>query len=139
LREAGAKVEVHDDHFTAECEDEEWLEAVGAHGWLVLTKDKYIRRRPSERRALEDAKVAAFVLTAGRVSGTEMAGAFFGSLTADASHRGHACPTPPRDGFARWEYRSRLWRTAGRDQTALTLFEERRREDRVIPPRRSWR
>jgi hypothetical protein len=48
---------------------------------VVLTRDKYIRRRPRERRALEEAKVAAFVLTAGRVNGPEMAAAFVAALT----------------------------------------------------------
>jgi hypothetical protein len=76
LRAAGALVETHDDHFAIDCEDEAWLAVVGARGWLVLTKDKYIRRRPRERRALEVARVAAFVLTAGRVNGAEMAAAF---------------------------------------------------------------
>jgi hypothetical protein len=39
-----------------------------------------IRRRPKERRALEDAKVAAFVLTAGGINGAEMAQVFVAAL-----------------------------------------------------------
>ena len=76
LRAAGVQVEIHDDHFDHKCADETWLPQVGAREWIVLTKDKYIRRRPHERRVLEDARVAAFVLTAGRMRGPEMAEAF---------------------------------------------------------------
>jgi hypothetical protein len=81
LRVAGARAEVHDDHFAPNCEDETWLPQVGARGWIVLTRDKYIRRRPRERRALEDARVAAFVLTASRINGSEMAAAFVAALS----------------------------------------------------------
>ena len=80
LRAAGVQVEIHDDHFANDCADEVWLTEVGARGWVVVTKDKYIRRRPKERRALEDANVAAFVLTAGRINGTEMAQVFVAAL-----------------------------------------------------------
>ena len=42
----------------------------------MFTKDKWIRKRNVERRALEGARVAAFVLTAGKLTGSEMAAAF---------------------------------------------------------------
>ncbi len=80
LRGAGVQVEIHDDHFPATCDDEVWLPQVGARGWVVVTKDKYIRRRPRERRAIEDGNVAAFVLTASRINGAEMAHAFVTAL-----------------------------------------------------------
>lgn len=73
-------VEVHDEHFDEKCDDVDWLPQVGAKGWIVLTKDKHIRRRPLERHALEAAKVGAFVLTAGIVTGPEMAEAFVKAL-----------------------------------------------------------
>ena len=43
LREAGARVAVHDDHFPTDAKDNEWLPAVGKNGWVVLTKDKRIK------------------------------------------------------------------------------------------------
>ncbi len=52
LRAAGALVEVHDDHFAQDAEDAVWLPAVGAQGWIVLTKDIRIRRHPLELSAL---------------------------------------------------------------------------------------
>jgi len=39
LRTAGAKVEVHDDHFPQTTPDVEWLAEVGRRGWVVLSKD----------------------------------------------------------------------------------------------------
>ncbi len=52
LREAGAEVHAHDDHFPAEAPDEEWLAEVGRRGWVVLTRDGRSRYRPLERAAL---------------------------------------------------------------------------------------
>ena len=73
LRVAGANVEVHDDHFVPDAPDETWLTAVGAKGWIVLTKDERIRFRTIEREALMNARVRAFVLTAGNMDGATMA------------------------------------------------------------------
>lgn len=36
LREAGARVEKHADHFAEDCPDQAWLMDVGARGWVVL-------------------------------------------------------------------------------------------------------
>ena len=46
LRETGRRVIVHDDQFTQDTKDEAWLTAAGANGWVVLTKDGMIRKRP---------------------------------------------------------------------------------------------
>lgn len=70
------RVEVHDAHFRPDAPDEEWLADVGARGWVVLTKDERIRRRPLERQALAAAGVRAFVLTARHMTGEEMGAAF---------------------------------------------------------------
>jgi len=70
LRQAGLRVEVHDDHFPPDASDADWLRAVGQRGWVVLTKDERIRRRPLKHAALLDAGVRAFVL------GTDMGQAF---------------------------------------------------------------
>lgn len=77
LRGQGIKVEVLDEHFENNTPDELWLSEVGKRGWVVLTKDKNIRRRQVERQALLRAGVAAFVLTAGDITGAEMAEAFW--------------------------------------------------------------
>lgn len=82
LRAAGATVETHDDHFADTTLDVEWLAHAGQHGWIVLTKDEAIRRRPLELAALMSAGVAAFILTARGLTGAAMA-----SLLVDALPR----------------------------------------------------
>lgn len=75
-------VEIHDDHFRPDAPDAEWLTTVGRQGWVVLTKDRRIRYRGPEVAALMAAGVRAFVLTAGDLRGTEMAGTFLRALPA---------------------------------------------------------
>ena len=48
----------------------------GRERWIVLTKDKHIRRRELELRAFTLAKVRAFVLTSGDLRGDEQADLF---------------------------------------------------------------
>lgn len=68
LREAGAVVERHADHFDKGTPNETWLAHAGTHGWVVLTRDKRIRYRQLERLALTAAQVRAFVFTGGNVT-----------------------------------------------------------------------
>ena len=51
----------------------EWLPEVGARRWVLITKDKQIRRREIELRALRQTEVRAFVLTAGGLTGQDQA------------------------------------------------------------------
>ncbi|HEX5645583.1 MAG TPA: hypothetical protein VFX56_01320 [Nitrospira sp.] len=80
LREAGATLHIHDDHFPPDAKDEDWLLEAGRRGWIVLTKDHRIRYRHVERLALMKAGVAAFILTAGDLQGDEMAQIFVKAL-----------------------------------------------------------
>jgi predicted nuclease of predicted toxin-antitoxin system len=93
LRQAGVAVEIHDDHFSQNATDETWLREVGRRGWIVLTKDTWIRRRSHERTALMQAQVRAFVLVAGNLSGPEMARVFVTALPT--MHRFVARHNPP--------------------------------------------
>lgn len=54
---------------------------VGTRGWVVLTKDNRIRYRMIEQHAKMRASVAAFILTAGGVTGEEMANIFISALS----------------------------------------------------------
>lgn len=74
-------MEIHDDHFAENEEDPNWLAAVGENKWIVLTKDKWIRRRPLEKQALLSAGLCVFVLTSGNMTGDEMAQAFVKNLS----------------------------------------------------------
>ena len=81
LREAGEQVRIHDDFFQQDATDEAWLTEAGKNGWVVLTKDKHIRYRANEIRALRAANVRAFVLSArGDLSGAEVSQIFVKAL-----------------------------------------------------------
>ena len=80
LRQAGARVVIHDALFPPDAPDTEWLTRAGAEGWLVVTKDRRIRYRALEREALLSAGVGAFVLTAGSATGEVMGQAFVAAL-----------------------------------------------------------
>lgn len=53
---------------------------VAARSWVVLTKDKRVRRRPAEVEALKASRAAVFVLTGGMMSGPAMAAALVAAL-----------------------------------------------------------
>ncbi len=80
LRAHGVVVHRHRDFFVHDTRDEDWLTTVGEKGWVVLTKDKRIRYRSIEREALINARVRAFVLVAGNLSGNDIAETFTRAL-----------------------------------------------------------
>lgn len=76
LRAAGMTIEAWHAHFAPGTEDVEWLPVAGARGWVVLTKDKAIRRKPWEMDKVIAAGVRLFTLPNGNMSGDEMAQTF---------------------------------------------------------------
>jgi hypothetical protein len=64
LRTAGAKVEVHLDHFPGDMPDVDWIPEIARRDWVLITKDQNIRRNPLEREAYRAAKLRGFVATA---------------------------------------------------------------------------
>ncbi len=72
----GVAVEIHDDHFARDAEDQAWLSVVGEKGWVVLTKDKKIQYRPLEQEALRASGVRAFVLVADGLRGADICAIF---------------------------------------------------------------
>ena len=93
LRDLGAQIEILADHFPTETPDVEWLKAAGDKGWVVLSKDRRIRRDSVERAALKSAGVRAFFLTQQGLTGDEMAEIFANALTGMVS-RAHSQPAP---------------------------------------------
>jgi predicted nuclease of predicted toxin-antitoxin system len=80
LRSSGFQVEVHDDHFSTDAKDQEWLTDVGREGWVVLTKDKKIKYRKVELAAVIAAHAKVFTLSAGSLQGSEMADIFIKAI-----------------------------------------------------------
>lgn len=77
LREAGWKVERHDDHFPADTPDTTWILEVGRRGWFILTADDRLRYNPTEKGALLSSGTLTFILASRKnLTGPEMGGAF---------------------------------------------------------------
>ena len=85
LRAAGASVEIHDDHFAQDAADEHWIREVTARGWVILTKDKNIRRRAGEREAVLTSNARIITLSSGNMRGEVMAALFVGHLAQMAA------------------------------------------------------
>lgn len=54
---------VHDDHFPRDIKDPALLLGLGERNWCFVTRDKHLRKRPNEARALIEGGVQAFLLT----------------------------------------------------------------------------
>lgn len=80
LRAANVTVEIHLDHFAPETPDVEWLAAVTQQGWVVLTKDENIGRKPQEVKAIARAGARVFILVSGNLTRQQMAALFVNVL-----------------------------------------------------------
>lgn len=80
LAAEGVDVKLARSEFAAGTPDAVWLPVVGQRGWVVLTKDRHIRRRELEIQALVRARVRVFVLTAANLTGPEQAAVFVRAL-----------------------------------------------------------
>ena len=80
LQNVGARVEIHDAHFSQDSEDKDWLRIVGERNWVVLTKDKKIATRYLELLAVAQGNVRLFAFVDGDVSGVVVAQAFVNAL-----------------------------------------------------------
>ena len=67
-------------YFNQSTPDKEWLEFAGEKSFVVLTKDKRIRYRVSERIMVKKHCVRVFALTKGNWTGEQMAEIFAKSL-----------------------------------------------------------
>ncbi len=68
---AGIPYIAHHSLFAPDAADEDWLTAVKDNGWVILTRDKNIRYKANEHRALVDAGLFMLVLTQGGLSAEE--------------------------------------------------------------------
>lgn len=73
LAQAGIPFVAHHTLFEHDTPDEVWLKHAGDARWIVITRDKRIRRRPNEIRAFVENRVIAFFLAAGDASAQDTA------------------------------------------------------------------
>lgn len=64
LRPQGYRIELHDDHFRQDADDTDWIRAVAARGWVVLTCDRNIARKEPEYSWFCAAATQTFILYA---------------------------------------------------------------------------
>ncbi|MEM8558417.1 MAG: hypothetical protein AAGG50_11400 [Bacteroidota bacterium] len=78
LETVGIRVVLHRDHFVDTAPDEEWLAWVAEQGYVALSNDRNVYRRPAQREAVLRAQLAYFVLSANAKT-DELARAFIDS------------------------------------------------------------
>lgn len=75
LRAEGLRVTTVPDEFGRGCLDVDWLPKAGGLGYVILTKDKAMRRTPLELAVLRDARVMYFALTRGNLTAAQIVAA----------------------------------------------------------------
>ncbi|HEY0191156.1 MAG TPA: hypothetical protein VGC42_08550 [Kofleriaceae bacterium] len=73
LRGVGMACEAHRDHFAKDAADEDWMPAVAARGWVIVTRDFAIKRRPMERAAWTRANATIVMVRGDKLSSADMA------------------------------------------------------------------
>lgn len=73
LRQAEIPFIAHRERFAPACADIEWLSVAGREGWIVITRDQAIRRKPNELQVFRDAKVILFALASGNATAADTA------------------------------------------------------------------
>src|ERR1700712_338101 len=72
LRDGGMRCERHRDHFAQDAEDEAWIPEVAARGWIIVTRDVAIQRRPGERTAWMSTGAVVIMVRGERLTAEEM-------------------------------------------------------------------
>jgi hypothetical protein len=80
LRAAGAHAIIGRERFAPGTQDQDWLPVAGDERWIVLTKDRHIRKRELELTALVNARVRAVVLASADLTGQQQAAVFVRAL-----------------------------------------------------------
>jgi len=73
LRLSGIQLEIHDDHFGPETWDEEWITEAGQRGWYCVSRNKDIRYKKNEIKAVMSAGVGLFILVGPTATHEELA------------------------------------------------------------------
>lgn len=94
LRAVGATVVLqHEAGIRHDTTDEQWIPHVSEKGWVILTKDKGIRKPGIERDRVLRFGARVFTLTSGRLTGARMAEIFVAHL-AEIERLAEATPPP---------------------------------------------
>ena len=109
----GASIELHRDHFPDGAADIEWIPYASSRGWVIVTQDRGIWRRPHERNAVIAAKARYVCVAGGSRRGTETAKMLVKYFsTIDHLARAQKAPLIARvtqSGVTFWDRRERAW------------------------------
>jgi len=72
LRDGGMLCEPHRDHYASDAEDVAWIPAIAAKGWVIVTRDFAIKRKPTERDAWTAANATVLMLRGEKLSAEDM-------------------------------------------------------------------
>jgi hypothetical protein len=67
LSDAGFVIQVHDEHFRRDADDDVWLEECGRRRWVAITPDTRILKEPVNMRAIGRSKGRVFFLSSNNV------------------------------------------------------------------------
>lgn len=73
LERAGFVIERHDLHFEPDTPDEVWIPQVAQRGWVIISGDRKILRRPQEVRALVESQARMLILVGNHAPAVELA------------------------------------------------------------------
>ena len=66
------RCEPHRDHFAPDAADATWIPAIASRGWIIVTRDFAIQRRPTERAAWTAANAIVVMLRGEKLSAEDM-------------------------------------------------------------------
>lgn len=72
----------HRTRFAFDSPDTDWIAAASAEGWIAITRDQAIRRKPNEIAAIRASRAVIFVFTSGNLSAADSAEILLRALPA---------------------------------------------------------
>jgi hypothetical protein len=73
LRAGGMRHQRHRDHFASDAEDEVWIPQIAERGWVIVTRDVAIKRRPFERAAWQAAGAILLMIRGAKLNAEALA------------------------------------------------------------------
>jgi predicted nuclease of predicted toxin-antitoxin system len=67
LDSAAVRYVAHRQRFRGESPDVDWIAAASREGWIAISRDQNIRRKPNELAAIRASRAVIFVLTSGNL------------------------------------------------------------------------
>jgi hypothetical protein len=75
----------HRDHYPHDTDDETWIPPIAHKGWVIVTRDLAIQRRPAEREAWTSANAVVIMVRGEALSAEDMATALLKGTVAASS------------------------------------------------------